>query len=187
MYFSFGGGEGFLTQREGGGRFGSRTILLLGGGTGWGLHEPFTLLTTHGFDGPGRGAIVVFRGLRGVVRTRHQVRHGVGADGEELAAAVARFTVAIVDIVFTMETELDGGVTVDRGAEGRGEEGGDGGDEELGEHGGWVGVGVGVGYGAIARTLYVDGVDDIVGRIHDAIWLEWVSPHSESNQGSLPY
>jgi len=63
----------------------------------------------------------------------------VGADGEQLAAAVARFTVAIVDIVFTVEAELDGGVTVDRGAEGRGEEGGEGGDEELGEHGGWVG------------------------------------------------
>jgi len=52
---------------------------------------------------------------------------------------MARFTVAIVDIVFTVEAELDGGVTVDRGAEGRGEEGGEGGDEELGEHGGWVG------------------------------------------------
>lgn len=31
-----------------------------------------------------------------------------------------------------------------------------------------------MGYGAIRGYLYVDGVDDIVGRIHDAIWLEWV-------------
>jgi hypothetical protein len=35
-------------------------------------------------------------------------------------------------------------------------------------------VEVGMGYGAIWGYLYVDGwVDDIVGRIHDAIWLEW--------------
>ena len=128
-----------------GGRFGSGTILLLGGGTGWGLHKPFGLLTTHGLDGPGGGTIVVFRGLRGVVRTRDQVRDGVGADGEQLAAAMARFTMPIVDIVFTVEAKLDGGVTVDRGAEGRSEEGGEG-DRKEGEHDGWgVGVWVWVG------------------------------------------
>ena len=145
-------GWGGVSDSVGGWGGYSRTILLLGGGTGWGLHKPFTLLTTHGFDGPGRGAIVVFRGLRGVVRTRDQVRDGVGTDGEQLAAAVARFTVAVVDIVFTVEAELDGGVTVDRRAEGRGEEGREGGDEELGEHDGWGGM----GYGAIWGYLYVD-------------------------------
>lgn len=139
MYFScWGGAVGSDSVWRVGGY--SRTILLLGGGTGWGLHEPFGIFTTHGLDGPGGGAIVVFGGLRGVVRTRDQVRDRVGTDGEQLAAAVARFTVAIVDIVFTVETELDGGVTVDRGAEGRGEEGGEGRDEEGelegGEHGG---------------------------------------------------
>jgi len=93
-----------------------------------------------------------------MVRPCDQVRDGVGTDGEEFAAAVTRFTVAIVDIVFTVEAELDGGVTVDRHAKGRGEEGGEGGDEELGEHGGGGGMGeVGMGYGAIWGYLYVDG------------------------------
>ena len=119
-----------------------------------------------------------------MVRTRDQVRDGMGADGEQLAAAMARFTMPIVDIVFTVEAKLDGGVTVDRGAESRSEEGGEG-DRKEGEHDGWGGVGCGVGYRAIMRYLYVDmnlgdgwgGLSDRWhrGMDHDAIGLEWMS------------
>ena len=154
----------------------------MGGGTGWGLHKPFGLLTTHGLDGPGGGTIVVLGGLRGVVRPRDQVRDRVGTDGEQLAAAMARFTVAIVDIVFTVEAKLDGGVTVDRGAESRSEEGGEG-DRKEGEHDGWGGVwGRIQGYNAIPLCGYepggrVGGLSDRWhrGMDHDAIGLEWMS------------